>query len=124
MPQAPDWLKRTRVDKITDRIQRYMEWSIRRIQVHWHSEQKSFEKVHTLGPNVTAVSLSRTQEIHLGPKVKNENFDQIFAHELVHIISFQKYKGAIPKWLEEGLANHFAKKEKVNYTLLASKPLP
>src|SRR5690606_14376126 len=35
-----------------------------------------------------------------------------------------KYKSAIPKWLEEGLANHLSRAKKVDYRWLASQPFP
>ena len=124
MDPAPEWLTMNRVDKITQRIQRDLEWTIRRVNVKWYSDQDSFEASHNLGPAVRAVTFKKNQRIYLGPKVTKENFDQIFTHELVHVISFQKYKRSIPKWLEEGLANHLAKKKPVNYTWLASQPFP
>ncbi|MCB0357457.1 MAG: hypothetical protein KDD40_10635 [Bdellovibrionales bacterium] len=127
MPDAPKWLKRTRVEKVIDRIQRELEWSTRRINVYWYSSQKEFEKKHNLGPLPRAVTIKNPTEqvIHLGPKVDDKNFDWIFGHEMVHVISYQKYKGAIPRWLEEGLANHLAKKtQKVDYKWLAKQPFP
>ncbi|MCB0391053.1 MAG: hypothetical protein KDD58_07175 [Bdellovibrionales bacterium] len=127
MPDAPKWLKAPRVEKITNRIQSELEWSTRRIDVYWYSTQTDFEKQHSLGPMPTAVTVKtpEKQVIHLGPKVTSENFDWIFGHELVHVISYQKYKGAIPRWLEEGLANHLAKKtKKVDYKWLAKQPFP
>jgi hypothetical protein len=122
----PKWLKRTRVERITDRIQRRLEWSTRRIHVHWHNSLDSFNQAHSLGPGPAAVTVSRPSEqvIHLGPKVNQENFDQIFAHELVHVIVYQKYRGAIPKWLEEGLANHLSQARKVDYEWLSQQKLP
>jgi hypothetical protein len=127
MHNAPKWLKVTRVEKVTDKIQSQLEWSTRRIHVYWHNTQESFQKQHSLGPLPRAVAIKseKSQVIHLGPKITNENFDWIFGHELVHIIIYQKYKEAIPKWLEEGLANHLAKKtKKIDYKWLASKPFP
>ncbi len=123
----PKWLKRTRVEKVVDRIQTRLEWSTRRIQVYWHSTQESFQSRHSLGPLPQAVAIKseKSQEIHLGPKVNDANFDWVFGHELVHIIIFQKYRGAIPKWLEEGLASHLAKKtNKIDYAWLAKRPFP
>src|SRR5690606_11603914 len=79
---------------------------------------------HGLGGSVLALARKSSNSIHIGPRVTTENFDQVFGHELVHIISNQKYKGAIPKWLEEGLANHLSKKGKVDYKWLAAKPFP
>ncbi len=127
MPDAPKWLKRTRVEKVIDKMQSKLEWSTRRIKVYWHFTQAEFEKHHSLGPLPRAVAIKtpKSQVIHLGPKVTDKNFDWIFAHEMVHIIIYQKYKKSIPKWLEEGLANHLAKKaRKVNYKWLAKKPFP
>ena len=124
---APEWLKRTRTEKVTDRIQGRLEWTIRKIAVYYIKDQNEFERKHGLGPLPRAVTVKRPnkQEIFLGPQVNQENFDWIFGHELVHIIIYQKYKDAIPKWLEEGLANHLAKKiDKIDYKWLASKPFP
>ncbi len=124
MASAPAWVKRTRVDKIIDHIQMLLEWDIRRIEVYWYKDAAAFEKAHTLGPAAMAVSRQSDNTIHLGPRVDSSNFDAVFGHELVHIISYQKYKGAIPAWLEEGLANHLAKQGKVDYKWLARKPFP
>ena len=118
---APAWLKRTRVEKITDKIQTRLEWTIRRVPIKYHSDTSSFAKAHKFGPIAVAVTQVKNgkAEIHLGPTINTDNFDQIFAHELVHVILQQKYKNAIPKWLEEGLANHLAQKNGVDYKLLA-----
>jgi hypothetical protein len=124
MADAPAWLTQNRVEKIIDHIQMVLEWDIRRIEVYWYKDQASFEKAHGLGPVAMAVSKKGDSTIHLGPKVDSANFDPVFGHELVHIISGQKYKEAIPKWLEEGLANYLAKLGKVDYKYLASRPLP
>lgn len=126
MEKAPKWLKRVRVDKVTDRVQSKLEWSTRRIHVYWYDKQSQFEKIHSLGPTASAVAIktNKKQSIHLGPNVNTRNFDQIFGHELVHIIFFQKYKGAIPRWLEEGFANHLSRRKKVNYKWLVKQKWP
>jgi hypothetical protein len=124
MTETPSWINKTRIDKVVDRIQMFLEWSIRRVNVIWYKDQATFEKVHGLGPAVLAISRRADNTIHLGPRVTNENFDQVFGHELAHIISFQKYKEAIPKWLEEGIANHVAKAGQVDYAWLAKRPFP
>ena len=97
-----------------------LEWDIRKIQVYFHSDEASFERSNNLGPAIIAVSLKADNAVHLGPKVTTQNFDQVFGHELVHIISYQKYKDAIPKWLEEGLANYLSKNGNVDYKWLAA----
>ena len=70
----------------------------------------------------------RDLTVHLGPRVTDLNFDPTFAHELVHVILRQKYRDAVPKWLEEGLANHLAypaaRRPKLDYRWLAARPFP
>ena len=123
MFNAPKWLKQNRFEKITKRIQRDLEWSTRRVNIYWYSSQREFSKAQNLGSQVNAVTkLSKgKQTVHLGPKVTDKNFDRVFAHELVHVVIDQKYKGAIPRWFEEGLANHLAKANKVNYNWLSKQ---
>lgn len=121
---APDWLTRVRVEKVIDHIQMVLEWSIRKVPVHWHSDKEKFIKLHNLGPSTLAFSRRSDHSIHLGPRVTTENFNAVFGHELVHVISFQKYKEAIPRWLEEGLANYLAKMGKVDYKWLNQQPFP
>ena len=124
MDAAPAWVTRVRVDKVIDHIQMVLEWDIRRINVYWHSDQAEFAKGHGKGPLVMAYSLKNENAVHIGPRVNDANFNQYFGHELVHIIAYQKYKEAIPKWLEEGLANYLAKTAKVDYRWMAGKPYP
>jgi hypothetical protein len=126
MSNAPDWLTESRVDKVTFRLQQKLEWTTRKIDVKWYPNRVDFDRAHTLGPNAIAVTVGQgtTATVHLGPRVTASNFDEVFGHELVHVIVIQKYKGAIPKWLEEGLANHYSNHGKVNYKWLASKPFP
>ena len=120
--KAPKWLKRVRAEKSIRRIERDMEWTIRRVQVHFYSSADNFQKQHNLGPFARAVFVPKDQTIHLGPLVTDKNFDQVFSHELVHVISNQKYKTSIPRWLEEGLANHLARAPKVDYKWLNNQP--
>ncbi len=124
MADAPDWLTRNRAEKTVDRIQTKLEWTIRKVEVIWYKDQAAFEKAHGLGRGVRAFASKSAGQIHLGPNVKNENFDTVFGHELVHIVFGQKYKQAIPAWLEEGLANFVAKHDRVNYDYLKKQPLP
>lgn len=124
MADAPEWLTRPRVEKVIDRIQMHLEWSIRKIETYWYADAASFSKAHSLGPLAMAVSKKSDNTIHMGPMVTSANFDAVFGHELVHIILGQKYKDAIPKWLEEGLANHLAKYGKVDYAWLKKQPFP
>ncbi|CAN5668679.1 hypothetical protein BH10BDE1_BH10BDE1_16090 [soil metagenome] len=118
---GPDWLTQTRVEKVTDRIQRKLEWTIRKINVHYYSNDLEFQKSHSLGPNAIAVTTGQGNKVtmYLGPLVTNAEFDEVFGHELTHVIVLQKYKGAIPSWFEEGLANHYGGHAKVDYKWLA-----
>lgn len=92
----------------------------------WDTTQNAFEKRHGFGPLARAITKINGSQVtlHFGPQVNTENFDQVLAHELVHVIVHQKYKDAIPKWLEEGLANHLANNKKVDYAWLARQPFP
>ncbi len=118
---APAWLTQTRVEKVTAKILNKLEWTIRRTHVHFHSSNEAYERAQSLGPQALAVTSSQgdTATIHLGPSVQEKNFDQVFGHETVHVIVTQKYKSSIPKWLEEGLANHLSKHGVVDYKSLA-----
>lgn len=126
MDGAPEWLKQPRVERITDRIQNKLEWSTRKTSVHWYKTQADFDKVQSFGSLALAVTKNDgvTAVIHIGPRVTESNFDQVFGHEMVHVIVMQKYRESIPKWLEEGLANHLSSREKVDYKWLASQPFP
>lgn len=112
---APEWLTSRRVEKVIDKIQNFLEWDIRKIKVYFYSDEKAFQSFHHMGNSVAAVSRKSDSTMHVGPKVLSTNFDVIFGHELVHLILGQKYKDAIPAWLEEGLANYLVKAGPVDY---------
>jgi hypothetical protein len=115
---APSWLTLNRVNKVAAPIENFMEWSTHRVEVIWYQDQAAFEKAHSVGPAALAVSLRGQDKILLGPRVTEKNFDPVFGHELVHVISSQKYKDAIPSWLEEGIANFVSKNGSVDYRAL------
>jgi len=119
----PLWLTERRVQTVVEKIQNALEWEIRRIQVYAYTDEASFVKDLKLNFKVTAYFRRSDASVHLGPTVTTQNFDAVFGHELVHVIFHQKYKGAIPAWLEEGLANYLAQREKVNYAWLAKQPI-
>ncbi len=121
MSNAPSWLSGSHMDRVVDSVQSKMEWDIRRISVTFYYDEPSFLKANQLGSSAVAITRRSDLSVHLGPEVKADNFDQVFAHELVHVISMQKYKGAIPNWLEEGLANHLSHYGAVDYNWLASQ---
>jgi hypothetical protein len=124
MTSAPAWLKASRVDRVVGQIQRKLEWDIRRIRVQWYSDQAQFHAVHGFGATVLAFARRSDASVHIGPRVDTSNFDSVFGHELVHVILGQKYKDAVPKWLEEGLANYLAKRGEVDYAWIASRVPP
>lgn len=119
---APEWLTGSRIDHLVDHMQHVLEWNIRRVEVYWYTDQAGFEASHGLGRTVLAISKKSDNSVHIGPRVNNNNFDGIFGHEMVHIITFQKYKEAIPRWLDEGLANYLSKQTSVDYKWLNTQP--
>ncbi len=123
---SPAWLKRNRAEKVIRKIQRELEWSTRRINVYFYTSEEAFKNAQSLGslPRAVTVKSKSEQVIHLSPRVNDKNFDQVLGHEMVHIIFFQKYSGAIPQWLEEGFANHLAGYKSVDYKWLKSQPFP
>lgn len=123
---APEWVTESRVDRVVSRIQNKLEWTTRRTKVNWYTNLNEYTKAHSLGPDAIAVTTSSgsTSLILMGPTVTSENFEHVLGHELVHVIVYQKYKGAIPKWLEEGLANHLARPGQLDYKWLAKQPFP
>lgn len=122
MKSAPKWLTASRINKVADKVQSTLEWTIRRAEVFWYTDENEFASAHGLSSKLLAFSQKSANTIHLGPKILEKNFESIFAHELVHIVAYQKYKQAIPPWLEEGLANHVGKIGKVNYKWLREQP--
>lgn len=123
---APGWLRRTRMEKITNRIQTKLEWTVVRSDVFFYEDPEAYAAAQKLGPRAVAVTKhsNGVSKIHIGPAVTDKNFDEIFAHEVVHVIIEQKYKGAIPKWFEEGLANHLSKSAAVDYKWLVGFDFP
>lgn len=121
-PEAPDWLAPAKVNAVVDRIERFLEWDIRRVTVRWFADPAEFQKAHGYDGSVLAVSRKSDNTVLVGPKVTKDNFASVFGHELVHVILFQKYGAAIPGWLEEGLANFVAQHGTVDYAWLGSQP--
>jgi len=119
---SPSWLTSARINKVVDRISRYLEWDIRRVSAHWYTDETAFRQAHGFDSSVLAVAKRADNSVHVGPRVNTENFDGIFGHELVHVILYQKYHDAIPKWLEEGLANYMAKHGTIDYAWLVKQP--
>jgi hypothetical protein len=121
-PRPPVWLTSSMVEKATGPIQNFLQWDIRRIQAFCHSDQAEFEALHGMGPGIKAFFRRSDSTLHLGPEIGAKNFQPVFQHELVHAIFFQKYKGAIPTWMEEGLANYLGKTGPVDYVWLSAQP--
>jgi hypothetical protein len=118
---APPWLTEAMVEKATGPVQDFLQWHLRRLQAFWHPDPDEFQ---ALSGNAAFKALFRRSDgtLHLGPEISSSNFHTFFTHELVHAIFFQKYKSAIPQWLEEGLANYLAKMGPVDYAWLSRQP--
>jgi hypothetical protein len=124
IPSAPQWLSSSRVERVVDHVQDKLEWDVRKIQVRFYSDEAQFEKLHGFGSSVLAFSQKNTGTIAMGPRINSTNFDSIFGHELTHMVLFQKYKTAIPGWLEEGLADYIGQNSKVDYVWLSTQDHP
>jgi hypothetical protein len=120
----PEWLGEDLLGTATGKVQDFLEWDLHRVKAYWHADQAEFEKAHGGGPWVKAFFKHSDQSLHVGPKVDAANFKRIFAHEMVHAVFFQKYKKAIPPWLEEGLANYVGETSKADYAWLSKQNLP
>lgn len=120
--QAPAWLNEQMVEKATGPVQDFLQWHLHRIRVYVHKDPAAFQALHGAGAMIKAFFRRSDGTMHLGPEVGAENFQAIFSHELVHAVFYQKYKQAIPAWLEEGLANYLGKVGTVDYAWLSQQP--
>ncbi len=119
----PQWVSERLLESTIKPIENFLQWEVRRVNVFAHTDANEFEALHHGGPRVAALFRKQDGAIHLGPKVTAENFAPIFAHEWVHAALYQKYRGAIPAWLEEGLANYLGKVGSVDYEWLVRQPI-
>ena len=126
LKRPPKWLQPVKVRKITNYVENKLEWKIKRVPVYWHRNHETYSQAHSLGPGAAAVTVKSTKrtEIHIGPDITEKDYEEILGHELVHVIFYQKYKNSIPDWLEEGFANFYARKNKVDKKWLARQNLP
>lgn len=120
----PKWLSHFKVGDIAAQMEREMGWSIRRISVIFHDTDAEFNKSANLNFSANAFFSPDRQTIEFKPQKDLGSFTATFRHELSHVISNQKFKGAIPPWLEEGFANYLGSKRKVDYKWLALQNLP
>ena len=120
---APSWMTEYQVQSIVDHVEYRLEWSIRRIKATFYTDQSVFISKFNgrAAPDILAFTKSSDQTIHIGPRVNKANFKAVFAHEVSHVVLFQKYKNAIPPWLTEGLCNSVAGNEKVSYAWIAKQ---
>ncbi len=121
---APEWVTESSVEQAVSRIQDKLEWDIRKVKAYWVESLAEFDRKHGFGTSVTAFSLKKENIIYLSPRITREKFEGTLGHELVHVILYQKYKNAIPLWIEEGLANFLAKNARADYSQLKGKKLP
>ncbi len=122
--RAPEWFDSRQAERVIDRIQSKLEWDLRKTTALFHADAAEFKKSHTYGDSVVAYADKVSSSIHLGPRVTKENFEAVFGHELAHLIVAQKYKQAIPEWLEEGLANYVGRHGQVDYAWLGGQKRP
>lgn len=102
---APKWLTNEEVQSCVQKVENTLEWDLRKISVFYYSDSSEFNKKNNFKFPIDALFKKSDQSIHISPKVNKTQFKRVFSHELVHAIFFQKYRNAIPVWLEEGLAN-------------------
>jgi hypothetical protein len=121
---APKWLTNFKVSDIAAQMERDMGWSIRRVKVVFHDSSQSLQSAANLNFAAEAFFSPARQTVEFGPQKDMGSFIATFRHELAHVISNQKFKGAIPSWLEEGFANYLGSKRKVDYQWLAGQRLP
>lgn len=120
---APAWVTGSRVDSIQDKVSDKLGGSdFHKIKLSFYTDQAAFRKAHGFDDTVLAFTIKPENSVSIGPRVTTADFDPIFGHELVHVILYQKYKNAVPSWLEEGLANYLVHYGKVDYRWLATQP--
>lgn len=121
----PAWITRPMVDRAIRRVEKLMEWDLRKVRAEFATTEAEFSRKHPLGAGVLAFSIPSVKQIVFGTATVAENFEEILGHELVHHVLAQKYKKSIPRWLEEGLANYVARtptSRPVRYDLLKAQP--
>jgi hypothetical protein len=115
----PKWVKSGDIRAALRKAERALEWDLRRVTVKFEPKAEVFLKSFGFSAEVLAFSDKSAARIVMGPLVTGANFEEVLTHEIVHHAIAQKYKAAIPVWLEEGLANHIARPgRKPNYALL------
>ncbi len=113
---APAVFTQKLAQRITGFIEQELEWSIRRVNVRFYVDDGAFAKANRLSSSaVDALTYGSDQSVHISPRVPPEAVPGVIAHELTHVVLFQKYNksassAAIPPWLEEGLANFLSRR--------------
>ena len=120
---SPKWFSKELAEPIVARIQEKLNWDIRRITVKFTKDQNTYRSESRLNFPTDAYFDPNQQIVAIAPHVTSTNSAPIFGHELVHVIFKQKYKNAIPRWLEEGLANYLGSERQVDYRWLKSQPI-
>jgi hypothetical protein len=121
---APAWATPLEISNIAARIEEALNWNIRRIKVYFHDSMTSYNKESGLNFATNGFYTHTKQSVHFAPNMDRQQFEATFGHELVHVIFAQKYKNAIPRWLEEGLANFIGSKKSVDYKWLNTQFVP
>ena len=119
----PSWVTSSRVDRIEEKVADKLGGvDFHKISLAFYTDQAAFRHAHGFDDTVLAFTIKPENAVSVGPRVTTADFDPVFGHELVHVILYQKYKNAVPSWLEEGLANYLVKYGSVDYRWLASLP--
>lgn len=119
----PPWVTSREVKAALRVVERNLEWDLRKVSVIFETKADAFEQRFGMPADILAFSEKSARRIVMGPRVGAENFREVLTHELVHHAVAQKFKAAIPIWLEEGLANHWARPGRVpRYELLREQP--
>jgi hypothetical protein len=120
----PKWVSAYKANEAIQHVERKLEWSVRRVDVKWFRTQAELEQAFGRTAPMILAFTRKTGDgtIYMGPQVNAGNFKMVLGHEIAHVIMYQKYKGAIPAWLEEGMANDSAGNVQIDYKWLNKQP--
>src|SRR5690242_17153403 len=84
---APPWANQRRLEKVTDEVERLLEWRIRRVTLRFYGDQSTFRAENKLGTEaIDAFTRGEDASVHLSPRATTANLEGILAHELTHVV--------------------------------------